>query len=666
MATKKKMLEAAAGGAGGAGLDITEVFSTYLYTGNGSTQTINNGIDLAGEGGLIWIKQREASWVHLLQDTTMSRGHRLDTATTAAIQNNSGYNITSISSTGFGLTDNSSGLYGVNGSAGGAYAGTNAKYASWTFRKAPKFFDVVTYTGVDTSGAGRTIAHNLGSVPGTIIIKRTDSTSNWPVYHRSTGNTGMLQLNKTNSFYAALNIWNNTSPTDTEFTISDNGNVNSPGGTYVAYVFAHNDSGDGEFGPDGDQDIIKCGSFEITTGSTTVNVGFEPQFILHKRANASGNWVLWDTMRGYAAPDGDSNGAGGDAKYLYANLSNSEATTNHGGLTSNGFVFPSNFAPGTDPGDTYIYMAIRRGQLAPPTAATEVFAIDTGTGASDKPKYISNFPVDMAIITSITASEDNYNGSRLAQERYLVTNSTAAESGSINFSLDYNDGWFGAGGTNRVSWMWKRAPGYFDVSAYTGTGSIRTVSHNLTVPPEMMWVKKRDSASNSNWSVYHKDLNGGTDSAEYYLRLETTNAETRNLGYWDSTSPTDSVFTLGSQTRVNGAGNTFIAYLFASLDGVSKVSSYTGNGSNQTINAGFTTGARFIMIKRIDSTGDWYVWDTARGIVAGNDPHLSLNTTAAEVSDDSIDPDSSGFIVNQVAATNINVSSATYIYYAVA
>lgn len=74
-----------------------------------------------------------------------------------------------------------------------------------------------------------------------------------------------------------------------------------------------------------------------------------------------------------------------------------------------------------------------------------------------------------------------------------------------------------------------------------------------------------------------------------------------------------------------------------------------------------------MLIKRTDSTGDWYVWDTARGIVAGNDPHLSLNSTAAEVTtNDSIDTDSTGFIVNQLAATDINVSSATYIYLAIA
>ena len=100
---------------------------------------------------------------------------------------------------------------------------------------------------------------------------------------------------------------------------------------------------------------------------------------------------------------------------------------------------------------------------------------------------------------------------------------------------------------------------------------------------------------------------------------------------------------------------------------MSKVGSYTGNGTNQTINCGFTAGARFVLIKRTDSTGDWYVWDTARGIVTANDPRLSLNTTAAEVTtDDSVDPASTGFIVNQLASTNINVTSATYIFLAIA
>ena len=122
-------------------------------------------------------------------------------------------------------------------------------------------------------------------------------------------------------------------------------------------------------------------------------------------------------------------------------------------------------------------------------------------------------------------------------------------------------------------------------------------------------------------------------------------------------------------SRAAGAAFTVASNVpfFATKAGISKVGSYTGNGSNQTINCGFTTGARFILIKRTDFTGNWFVWDSVRGIVAGNDPHLSLNTTAAEVTtDDSIDPDTSGFIVNQDAATNINVNAATYIYLSLA
>jgi hypothetical protein len=116
-------------------------------------------------------------------------------------------------------------------------------------------------------------------------------------------------------------------------------------------------------------------------------------------------------------------------------------------------------------------------------------------------------------------------------------------------------------------------------------------------------------------------------------------------------------------------GDNIVAYLFATCAGVSKVGSYTGNGSNQTIACGFTAGSRFVMVRRTDVGigGDWYVWDSARGIIAGNDPHLSLNTTAAEVTtDDSVDTDNSGFIVNQLAATNVNVTSATYIFLAIA
>jgi hypothetical protein len=175
-----------------------------------------------------------------------------------------------------------------------------------------------------------------------------------------------------------------------------------------------------------------------------------------------------------------------------------------------------------------------------------------------------------------------------------------------------------------------------------------------------MIFKQRDIGG--YWMVYPVQL------GNKYLVLQLTNAVANGFtGLWNNASPTASTFPLGTGGDCNQNGGTYVAYLFATVAGVSKVGSYTGNGASQTIDCGFSAGARFILIKRTDSTGDWYVWDSARGIVAGNDPHLSLNTAAAEVTtDDSIDPDSSGFIVNQVAATNINVSSASYIFLSIA
>jgi hypothetical protein len=219
------------------------------------------------------------------------------------------------------------------------------------------------------------------------------------------------------------------------------------------------------------------------------------------------------------------------------------------------------------------------------------------------------------------------------------------------------DGYGTGFSTAYYSTAFRRAPNFFDVVAYTGTGANRTVSHNLGVVPELMIVKNRDETD--AWAVYYGD---NTD----YLVLNTTAATADDNTYWNDTSPTDSVFTVGTADSVNVSTEKYVAYLFATLPGVSKVGTYTGNGSSQTINCGFTSGARFVLIKRTDSTSDWLVGDTARGIVAGDDPYLELNTNAAEDTDeDWLDPDSSGFVVNETSTANANVNNASYIFFAV-
>jgi hypothetical protein len=199
-----------------------------------------------------------------------------------------------------------------------------------------------------------------------------------------------------------------------------------------------------------------------------------------------------------------------------------------------------------------------------------------------------------------------------------------------------------------------------DVVCYNGSGVNATQTHNLQAVPEMMIMKKRDSAN--SWAVYHKDI-ANTE----YLILNTTAAKTTGTNYWNSTTPTSSVFSVGTASATNDSGGTFVAHLFATCAGVSKVGSYTGTGTTLQVNCGFTAGSRFVMIKRADSTGDWYVWDSARGIVAGDDPYLFMNTDAAEVTGtDYVDTYAAGFELTSTAPAALNASGGTYIFLAIA
>ena len=652
-----KLLKAAAGAAAGAGLDIDEIFNTFVYNGNNSTQTVTNNIDLSNEGGLVWIKNRStASTNHSLFDTESGAtgGSRLRSNLSNGLHNFSGSAVFTTSSTGFAL--NSTASQDLNDGSD--------KYVSWTFRKAPKFFDVVTYTGDGTNG--RSVSHNLGTTVGMIILKRTDSGSSddWQVFHRYATNK-RWELNNTDAG-AATTLWG-SGPTSTNFTVDNASFSNENGATYVAYLFAHNNN-DGEFGPNQDQDIIKCGSFTGTSsGEVSVNLGFEPQFIIYKLANNTNsgdndNWRMHDVMRGW-----DVN----NRQLLNPNQNAAESSlSNTGGYeikpTATGFIHEGHAGSS---GSDYIYMAIRRGPLAAPEDATKVFAIDSqgSTGDGNAPSFRSNFPVDMAIrLDTSGASKDI--SARLTGAKRLYTDLTNAESSFNNSKWDYQNGWYSATSTitNYYAHMWKRAPSYFDVVAYKSTTSAQALNHNLSAVPEMMWIKNRDDTK--DWQVYHSAL-GNTK----YLQLNTTDAQATASNRWNDTSPTATQFTVGTAQKVNDVTTTrnYIAYLFATVANVSKVGSITGNGStsgdSQTIDCGFSSGARVVLIKRTSGPGGWYVFDSVRGIVSGNDPFLALNNTNAETTNvDLIDPTSSGFILNYDSGWMTNISGETYIFYAIA
>lgn len=651
--------DAFGGGAAAVPQYIEDVFSTYLYTGNESTQTINNGIDLSGKGGLVWIKSRSSFSAtevqqpyHFLSDTTKTSRSFLSSNTTNALASN--LTISSFNSNGFSLDDQPDGAsYGGRGNLSGV------TYASWTFRKQPKFFDVVTFTA-DLSNANQRISHNLGSVPGTIIIKCTNiggSFSDWWTYHRSLGRSAYLKLNATTASTSSTNFWGTSDPTSTDFGFNAfDWGLSS--GTYVAYLFAHDAGG---FGLTGTDNVISCGSYTLDGSgySPNVELGYEPQWILTKPSSGTGNWLIVDTMRGWVNPSGTAT----DDANLRPNLSNAEATNDIGWPYATGF----NAGYRGTAGQTWIYIAIRRGPMKVPTVGTSVFSPIQWSGAHTQtltPGFATDLVIQNANIN--TTPSGFYWGSRLqGNTKYLTSASTGAEGTFASWQFDLATGTFTQSLTTgtlstSIDYFMRRAPSFFDEVCYTGTGSATTQTHNLGVVPEMVIVKNNNFSA--VWMVYHAAL--GNTGAIY---LNDSDIAYYSSSYWNSTTPTSSAFSLGTSGNTNGgSGQTYVAYLFATCAGVSKVGSYTGTGTTKQIDCGFTAGARFVLIKRTDSTGDWYVWDTARGIVSGNDPYLLLNSSAAEVtSTDYIDTYSAGFEISSTAPSAINASGGSFIFLAI-
>jgi hypothetical protein len=645
-------------GGGGAAVEpnyIESCFSTWLYSGTSNTQTITNGIDLAGKGGLVWTKMRNTGAfgdsAHWLFDTARGVEKKLSTNTTSSQSTTSGA-FEQFNSNGYQLGYTGGGYYEIN------YTGNT--YASWTFRKQPKFFDVVTYTG---TGSARTVAHNLGSAPGCIIVKNLAAGS-WYVYHRSTGNTGELRLNATDAVGTSATDWNSTDPTSTVFSLGASAGTNANGASFVAYLFAHDAGG---FGLSGTDNVISCGSYagNSSTNGPTVNLGYEPQWVMIKNVTTGGagyDWYMADNMRGIPMS--------GNTPLLAADLSAAESGDNQEHaleLTATGFKVTSPYGALNNTGNTYIYIAIRRGPMKVPTDGTSVYnAISyTGDGTSNRAVSVG-FTPDMTFGRGARSDSSNiYPQDRLRGLFFLSTQSTAAEGDSkfpySAFSMtgivtsSYNNS-----GAVYGSWAFKRAPGFFDEVCYTGDSApARAVTHNLGVAPELIFFKLRNTGGNPWWTY------AAPVGATKYLVLNT-DAVPVTLDIFANTAPTSSVFYVNGNYQINYT-STVVAYLFASCPGVSKVGTYTGTGTTQTINCGFTAGSRFVLIKRTDSTGDWYVWDSARGIVAGNDPYLLLNSTAAEVTGtDYVDTAATGFEISSTAPAAINANGGTFIFLAIA
>ena len=856
-------------GAGGVAKKVfsDDVFSTYLYKGNGGTQSINNGIDLAGEGGMTWLKNRGQSYGNVLYDTVRGAGttKSLVSNDNNAEGNSSAYaNLSSFNSNGFtiGTTSNTNVLNQ-----------SNHQIASWTFRKAKGFFDVVTWTGNGTSG--RTISHSLGCVPGLIMVKCTSDTEGWEVYHRSIGPTKALRLNGTDAAYTTSSRWNDTQPTSSVITLGNDGAINSNGRTYVAYVFAggestaatarsvdfngvndnlqvasHSDftigtgdftaecwvksdsnsgsqyiinrgsdefsigiqqtkyfyyngttgqkwagnvilnqwvhiavarssgttkifingiqkdsfsdshnyssqqaisiansvtgsnyfngkisnvrlvngtavytssfrpptepltnitntkllccnnssttgstvtpstitdpTGSGastdspfddpagfKFGNEGDQNVIKCGSF-VGNGSTDgpeVFLGWEPQWILYKNVDDTESWRIVDSTRGIP------NGSNTNDQVLYPNNDDQEeASGAQIDVTPTGFKITTSDTGVNGSGETSIWMALRRpdGYVGKPVEdATKVFAMDTGNSSSTIPAFDSGFTVDMRIGRKYASSEDWYLGARNFGKRYLMPNQTNGDNAAGWARWDSNIGEGISWTSDYIGYMWKRHAG-FDVVTWKNdtTNTFKSVRHTLGKKPEMIWLKSRNggNTAQNKWYVWHSGLTANGSLHSQYIVLNTDANQTNSGNLWGDSGSYLTNASFGYWTGAVGSTSDVIAMLFASVDGISKVGSYTGSSSDVTITTGFQP--RFVIIKRTDAGSyPWMVLDTLRGWGSsndgGDDPYLRLNQTDAQVNFDNGYRTSTGFVVDAGSAfVNTTGSPSNYIYYA--
>lgn len=541
-----------------------DVFSHDVYMGTGAAQTITNNVNLLDNGGMVLAKRRDASGAPAVFDTV--RGPQSNLFTSAV----STPVADTLSLTAFlrnGHTLGSDGNYGCcNGPAGGAFN-------SLTFRKAPRFFDIQTYTGNGT--ATKIFNHNLGVVPGMVWIKRTDisSSSGWYVYHIGMAAGSYAILNATGGETAST-LWTVTSST---FQINTStGDLNANGASYTAYLWAHDPSTNG---------MIQCGSTTTTSDGTgnwdVSSLPWRPQFIFWRNVSTTANWVYASVSTGIGKFTCESNyvdiGSVRVAANIYLeNFTDTGWDTRKAGNYSNA--------------NKIIWMAVRE-----PTAALqpdELFDISHWNGGAATTIVtgvdLLNNKGAVFGLTRTTASSatkvvfDTVRGATKYVKLYATggettdaTSLTAFTSSGFTLGTDSGLGVINLSGRGFQGLSFRAAPKFFDVVTYTGNGTSQSIAHSLGVAPGMILVILRNGSGIAPF-MYHV----GANPANGYDPT-TTNTFAATTA-WNSQSPDASNFYVGANSLTNGNTNTYVAYLWAhdpSPSGIIQCGTFTTDGS---------------------------------------------------------------------------------------
>jgi len=330
----------------------SDYFNTKLYTGNGTTDTAITGVGFQPD--LSIIKARDMAYNLNVMDAVRGSTKRVATDLTDA-ESTQAEMIKSFASDGFNLGDNG----GVNQDTktyaswnwlanGAGSANTDGSISSTVSANTTSGFSVVSYTG---TGANATVGHGLSSAPSMIIVKNRSAVKDWVIYHKSLGNTKFLEFT-TSAEQTASNRWNNTTPTNSVFSLGSDNGANGSGNSHIAYCFAEKTG------------YSKFGSYtgNGSTDGTFVYTGFKPAFVLVKCYSGADRWFMSDNKRD---PD----------NIVQATLSPNDsaaeyATQDWGDILSNGFKLRRTGDVYNGSGRTYIYMAFAEEPLVGDNPAT--------------------------------------------------------------------------------------------------------------------------------------------------------------------------------------------------------------------------------------------------------------------------------------------------------
>lgn len=626
---------------------IEDVFLANTRTGTGAAYSVTGGPNLATYGGMVHIKNRDtAGNDHIVYDTVRGVGKLLRTNTTGAEASNlAGYDLTAFNSDGFSLGTPQNSDINTSGKSN----------VDWIWRNAYNFFQVLSVT--KSAGSNRVIDLSpYMAVVGMVKVKRTDSTGSWYVWHRSL-TAGKLLIGETTAGETTLGqiTVSGTTLTLVDGVIAD--------GTYHIEAYAHDASADG---------LIQCGSTVSNDagGGAVVTLGYETQYVLLKiQSGAADSWHIYDTSRGMIVS--------GSGAVLYPNTPEAETITRTVSPTATGFILSNGWSNGFP----IVFVAVRRGPMRFPTSGAQVYnaIARTGTGAAATVTGVG-FPPDLNIGKERgSTGAPNFTDRMRGATFELLSSGTAAEAAFANditaFGMDGVSLGTGASGQKNtnlatyIEYFFRRWPGVFDIIGPKGTGVAHNEPHNLVVAPGLIVWKKRSSGD--SWGCY---ANFGATT--YFAALQwgsvaksdvATYTTSPNGNFGLGGRPTATAIPLDATGAVNASGSDYIGLLFGELLGVSKIGAIAGTGATQVINCNFSAGARFVLAMLTSGSGatNVYLWDSVRGIVAGNDPFLLLNSTAAEdTSTDYIDPHASGFELP--AGSPINASGTTAVFFAIA